>query len=66
EEFDPMAGGYPVPPLPGQKLPPVPRRPSRQDRDRDRALVGAGATGDGDTDGGAAAEKTDGKEADGV
>lgn len=28
-EFDPMAGGYPVPPLPGQALPPVPRRPSR-------------------------------------
>ena len=28
-EFDPMAGGYPVPPLPGQQLPPVPRRPSR-------------------------------------
>ncbi|MDH6141227.1 MULTISPECIES: NADH-quinone oxidoreductase subunit NuoH [Kitasatospora] len=28
-EFDPMAGGYPVPPLPGQQLPPVPRRRSR-------------------------------------
>ncbi|WP_129841751.1 NADH-quinone oxidoreductase subunit NuoH [Streptomyces sp. RFCAC02] len=27
--FDPMAGGFPVPPLPGQTLPPVPRRPSR-------------------------------------
>ena len=25
EEFDPFAGGYPVPPLPGQKLPPSPR-----------------------------------------
>ncbi|MCX9193791.1 NADH-quinone oxidoreductase subunit NuoH [Carbonactinospora thermoautotrophica] len=25
-EFDPMAGGFPVPPLPGQQLPPVPRR----------------------------------------
>jgi NADH-quinone oxidoreductase subunit H len=35
--FDPMAGGYPVPPLPGQTLPPVPRRPSRAER------VGAGA-----------------------
>ena len=23
--FDPMAGGFPVPPLPGQELPPVPR-----------------------------------------
>ncbi|MDH6126154.1 NADH-quinone oxidoreductase subunit NuoH [Kitasatospora sp. GP82] len=28
-EFDPMAGGYPVPPLPGQELPAVPRRRSR-------------------------------------
>lgn len=27
--FDPVAGGYPVPPLPGQTLPAVPRRPSR-------------------------------------
>ncbi|MFC1437938.1 NADH-quinone oxidoreductase subunit NuoH [Streptacidiphilus sp. N1-10] len=27
--FDPMAGGFPVPPLPGQQLPPVPRRRSR-------------------------------------
>ena len=25
EEFDPFAGGYPVPPLPGQQLPPSPR-----------------------------------------
>ncbi|WP_406726088.1 NADH-quinone oxidoreductase subunit NuoH [Streptomyces sp. GD-15H] len=31
--FDPMAGGFPVPPLPGQELPPVPRRPSRQERE---------------------------------
>ncbi|MET7637368.1 NADH-quinone oxidoreductase subunit NuoH [Streptomyces sp. NPDC005438] len=30
--FDPMAGGYPVPPLPGQTLPPVPRRPSRMEK----------------------------------
>ncbi|MFJ6212487.1 NADH-quinone oxidoreductase subunit NuoH [Streptomyces sp. NPDC092296] len=29
EVFDPMAGGFPVPPLPGQQLPPVPRRRSR-------------------------------------
>ncbi|MEU5049769.1 NADH-quinone oxidoreductase subunit NuoH [Streptomyces sp. NPDC021096] len=29
--FDPMAGGFPVPPLPGQTLPPVPRRRSRRD-----------------------------------
>ncbi|MGW2352963.1 NADH-quinone oxidoreductase subunit NuoH [Actinacidiphila glaucinigra] len=32
EPFDPMAGGFPVPPLPGQELPPVPRRPSRAER----------------------------------
>jgi NADH-quinone oxidoreductase subunit H len=25
DEFDAFAGGYPVPPLPGQKLPPSPR-----------------------------------------
>ncbi|QKV93357.1 NADH-quinone oxidoreductase subunit NuoH [Streptomyces sp. NA02950] len=31
--FDPMAGGFPVPPLPGQSLPPVPRRRSRQERE---------------------------------
>jgi NADH-quinone oxidoreductase subunit H len=29
DEFDPMAGGFPVPPLPGQQLPPVPRRGPR-------------------------------------
>jgi NADH-quinone oxidoreductase subunit H len=49
EPFDPMAGGYPVPPLPGQTLPPVPRRPSRADRDRDREPVAAGTT-DGTTE----------------
>jgi NADH-quinone oxidoreductase subunit H len=31
--FDPMAGGFPVPPLPGQELPPVPRRRSRHERE---------------------------------
>lgn len=31
--FDPMAGGFPVPPLPGQTLPPVPRRRPRQERE---------------------------------
>lgn len=30
EPFDPMAGGFPVPPLPGQQLPPVPRRTARR------------------------------------
>jgi NADH-quinone oxidoreductase subunit H len=38
--FDPMAGGYPVPPLPGQELPPVPRRRSRAPQLQD-ALNGA-------------------------
>ncbi|MBV9023697.1 MAG: NADH-quinone oxidoreductase subunit NuoH [Streptomycetaceae bacterium] len=32
EPFDPMAGGFPVPPLPGQTLPPVPRRRPRGER----------------------------------
>ncbi|MDT0320924.1 NADH-quinone oxidoreductase subunit NuoH [Streptomyces millisiae] len=45
EPFDPMAGGYPVPPLPGQTLPPVPRRPSRAER------VPAGVNGTGGTGG---------------
>ncbi|MEW9519590.1 NADH-quinone oxidoreductase subunit NuoH [Streptomyces tubercidicus] len=31
--FDPMAGGFPVPPLPGQSLPPVPRRRPRRERE---------------------------------
>ncbi|MCF2529561.1 NADH-quinone oxidoreductase subunit NuoH [Yinghuangia soli] len=43
EPFDPMAGGFPVPPLPGQQLPPVPRRNVR------RAVpVGVGAAGAAD------------------
>ncbi|GHJ30466.1 NADH-quinone oxidoreductase subunit NuoH [Streptomyces hygroscopicus subsp. hygroscopicus] len=50
--FDPMAGGFPVPPLPGQTLPPVPRRRSR----RERELIVSGGP---DT-------VSDGKEADGV
>ncbi|MFF9643386.1 NADH-quinone oxidoreductase subunit NuoH [Kitasatospora aureofaciens] len=41
EAFDPMAGGYPVPPLPGQVLPPVPRRPSRAPKQLQDALNGA-------------------------
>ncbi|MFD8701185.1 NADH-quinone oxidoreductase subunit NuoH [Kitasatospora sp. NPDC059648] len=40
-EFDPMAGGYPVPPLPGQMLPPVPRRPGRAPKQLQDALNGA-------------------------
>ncbi|MEU8871619.1 NADH-quinone oxidoreductase subunit NuoH [Streptomyces javensis] len=50
--FDPMAGGFPVPPLPGQTLPPVPRRRPRTERE----LIVSGGT---DT-------VSDGKEADGV
>ncbi|MDK1475291.1 NADH-quinone oxidoreductase subunit NuoH [Streptomyces sp. 549] len=59
-EFDPMAGGYPVPPLPGQSLPPVPRRRSRQEQP---ATVGAPAAGgDGPHDAGSAG--SDSKESD--
>ncbi|WP_435601164.1 NADH-quinone oxidoreductase subunit NuoH [Streptomyces sp. C10-9-1] len=54
--FDPMAGGFPVPPLPGQELPPVPRRRPRGDRE----LIASGAPRP-DSDG-----PQDGKEADGV
>ncbi|NGO67174.1 NADH-quinone oxidoreductase subunit NuoH [Streptomyces boncukensis] len=39
--FDATEGGFPVPPLPGQTLPPVPRRPARGDRDRERVPAGA-------------------------
>lgn len=55
--FDPMAGGFPVPPLPGQTLPPVPRRRPR----RERELVVSGGV-DTQSDG----NPSDGKEADGV
>ncbi|QIQ03274.1 NADH-quinone oxidoreductase subunit NuoH [Streptomyces liangshanensis] len=55
--FDPMAGGYPVPPLPGQTLPPVPRRRPRQERE----LVVSGGV-DTVSDG----TESDGKEADSV
>ncbi|WP_055693307.1 NADH-quinone oxidoreductase subunit NuoH [Streptomyces prasinopilosus] len=51
--FDPMAGGFPVPPLPGQELPPVPRRRSRGERE----LVASGGP-DNHSDG-----SLDGKEA---
>ncbi|MCP9945031.1 NADH-quinone oxidoreductase subunit NuoH [Streptomyces somaliensis] len=51
-EFDPMAGGFPVPPLPGQTLPPVPRRRSRGERE----LITSGP----------AETASDGKETDGV
>jgi NADH-quinone oxidoreductase subunit H len=54
--FDPMAGGYPVPPLPGQELPPVPRRRPR----RERELVVSGGP---DTDSDGSDGTRDGKEA---
>ncbi|MFC4033056.1 NADH-quinone oxidoreductase subunit NuoH [Streptomyces polygonati] len=44
ERFDPMAGGYPVPPLPGQEAERVPRRPSRAQPQ----LVGAAGPSDPD------------------
>jgi NADH-quinone oxidoreductase subunit H len=59
EPFDPMAGGYPVPPLPGQTLPPVPRRKPRAEREAERALVGAPGHSPEET-------PADGKEADGA
>ncbi|MFF4250972.1 NADH-quinone oxidoreductase subunit NuoH [Streptomyces sp. NPDC001663] len=48
--FDPMAGGFPVPPLPGQELPAVPRRRPR----RERELIvsgGSDTASDGSSDG---------------
>ncbi|MEU5366972.1 NADH-quinone oxidoreductase subunit NuoH [Streptomyces sp. NPDC005925] len=55
--FDPMAGGFPVPPLPGQELPPVPRRRSH----RERELVVSGGP-DTQSDG-SPVGSTEGKEA---
>ncbi len=43
--FDPMAGGFPVPPLPGQTLPPVPRRRPRGER---QLIVSGGADTESD------------------
>ncbi|MEO3755977.1 NADH-quinone oxidoreductase subunit NuoH [Streptomyces sp. B6B3] len=61
QPFDPMAGGFPVPPLPGQTLPPVPRRPSRADRHREPAAAGVGAKAAG-----SAAETDEKEEGDGA
>jgi NADH-quinone oxidoreductase subunit H len=55
--FDPMAGGFPVPPLPGQELPPVPRRRSRSERE---LVVSGGPDTQSD---GSLGGSTDGKEA---
>ena len=54
--FDPMAGGFPVPPLPGQELPPVPRRSRRE---RELIVSGGPDTQSDESLGGT----TDGKEA---
>jgi NADH-quinone oxidoreductase subunit H len=56
--FDPMAGGFPVPPLPGQTLPPVPRRPSRAGRHHETATVGT-TDSPSETDGPAGKEGAD-------
>ena len=46
QEFDPFAGGYPVPPLPGQQMPAAGRAPGPR---REPAAVASGAGGaDGD------------------
>ncbi|MEU5148266.1 NADH-quinone oxidoreductase subunit NuoH [Streptomyces yangpuensis] len=43
--FDPLAGGFPVPPKPGQHLAPVPRRRSRSERE---LIASGGANTDSD------------------
>ena len=48
--FDPMAGGFPVPPQPGQPLPPVPRRRPRSERE---LIVSGGPNTDSDREEGA-------------
>ncbi|MFX4294531.1 NADH-quinone oxidoreductase subunit NuoH [Streptomyces bohaiensis] len=62
-EFDPMAGGFPVPPKPGQTLPPVPRRPSRAERHKASVAAPAGeesGTAGADSDAASDARKEDG------
>ncbi|MEU7601543.1 NADH-quinone oxidoreductase subunit H, partial [Streptomyces sp. NPDC041003] len=43
--FDPLAGGFPVPPKPGQHLAPVPRRRPRSERE---LIVSGGTNTDSD------------------
>ncbi|MCB5180499.1 NADH-quinone oxidoreductase subunit NuoH [Streptomyces antimicrobicus] len=45
QAFDPMAGGFPVPPKPGQVAAPVPRRRPRTDRE---LIASGGANADSD------------------
>ncbi|GAA3089408.1 hypothetical protein GCM10020254_37910 [Streptomyces goshikiensis] len=48
--FDPLAGGFPVPPKPGQELAPVPRRRPRSERE---LIVSGGTNTDSDREEGA-------------
>ncbi|MFE2325019.1 NADH-quinone oxidoreductase subunit NuoH [Streptomyces sp. NPDC059385] len=48
--FDPLAGGFPVPPKPGQHLAPVPRRRSRSERE---LIVSGGTNTESDREEGA-------------
>lgn len=48
--FDPLAGGFPVPPKPGQRLAPVPRRRPRAERE---LIVSGGMNTDSDREEGA-------------
>ncbi|MER5733012.1 NADH-quinone oxidoreductase subunit NuoH [Streptomyces sp. NPDC002138] len=48
--FDPLAGGFPVPPKPGQSLAPVPRRRPRSERE---LIVSGGPNSDSDREEGA-------------
>ncbi|MFE2146546.1 hypothetical protein ACFXA3_33280, partial [Streptomyces sp. NPDC059456] len=50
EPFDPLAGGFPVPPKPGQHLAPVPRRRPRRERE---LIVSGGTNTDSDREEGA-------------
>ncbi|GHE47409.1 NADH-quinone oxidoreductase subunit NuoH [Streptomyces vinaceus] len=50
EPFDPLAGGFPVPPKPGQHLAPVPRRRPRNERE---LIVSGGTNTDSDREEGA-------------
>lgn len=50
EPFDPLAGGFPVPPKPGQTLAPVPRRRPRGERE---LIVSGGPNTDSDREEGA-------------
>ncbi|WP_250445235.1 NADH-quinone oxidoreductase subunit NuoH [Actinotalea sp. C106] len=48
DEFDAFAGGYPVPPLPGQTLPPSPRRRARMAQETEQRTATAVLTAEAD------------------